>query len=198
MPPPSPTDLRILVPRTKRAIYGPTTVDPDAEQQLTDAQVKDLIADSVAKIIFYTNGLWPFQLLVTATDTITGAASEYATNLPLKVPDQTVICNQAALDFFFYEFKDKRVTEEISDAAGPRWVYGLSANMLVAQMKQLQVERDRAIEIIVQQQDYLVDYVSFIASRDALTSALVEPWVAPGLLTLPSGQEIFPSTTFGP
>lgn len=196
-------NIRLYVPKVARALYGPTYTDADAEQVLSGDQIKDLVADAIANIIFYTRGLWPYTLNVTET-TAEGYPYEYQINglAPSGVPivvssqppiyDETLIVKQAALDFFFWEFKDKKVQEEISDVAGQKWVYGLSANMLNQIYTGLRADRDEALKVVSERYSYLVDYVSFIAERDALTSAMVEWWVRPGL-TYPSGQEIFPS-----
>lgn len=193
----------MYVPKVARALYGPTYADPDSEQNLDANQLKDLTADTIAKIIFFTNGQWPYQLIVDSVNEqgypyeylISGQAPPGVAAVTSAIPpieDETLIVTQAALDFFFFEFKDKKVSEEISDVAGQKWAYGLSANLLNQIYTGLRADRDKALQLIEQKYSYLTDYVSFIAERDALTSAMVEWWVRPGL-TYPSGQEIFPS-----
>jgi hypothetical protein len=194
-------NIRVVVNKVARALYGATYVAEDTgmdSEQLTADQLKDVTADAIAKVMFFSNGLWPYTLQVDERDTA-GVPQEFSiqpTALPL--PDETVIVCQAALDFFFHQFLNKKVSEEISDVAGQKWAYAISANVLLAQINGLRADRDRALETLVQRADYLVDYVSFIAERDALTSAMVEWWVRPGL-TMPSGQEMFPGMgSFGP
>lgn len=186
-------NVRLLTGKVARAIFGPTySANVSGGAVLDPDQLRDLTADTIAKLIFYTNGLWPYQLTVDDVDS-NGMPCEYSItqrNVPtaLSISDETLVVAQAGLDWFFFEFKDKKVSEEISDE-GQKWAYSLSANLLLAQYKQLIADRDRALDVVTQRADYLVDYVSFVAERDALTSAMVEWWVRPGL-TYPSGQEV--------
>lgn len=190
------SNVRYLTGKVARALFGPTyNLYEPTPGGLNEDQLKDLTADTIAKLIFYTNGLWPYQLVVDDFDS-NGMPEEYSIQVsgvatPLPIYDETLVTAQAALDWFFFEFKDKKVNEEISDE-GQKWAYALSPSVLGAQWKQIVADRDRALEVITTRSDYLTDYVSFIAERDALTSAMVEWWVRPGL-TYPSGQEIFPS-----
>ncbi len=188
------SNVRVLTGKVARALFGPTySVVERGSALLSEDQLKDLTADTIAKLIFFSNGLWAYTLVVTDIDS-NGMPQEYAianaggTPMALPIADETLIVCQAALDWFFFEFKDKKVSERISDE-GQQWEYALSPLVLAAQYKQLVADRDRALLVIQTRLDYLVDYVSFIAERDALTSAMVEWWVRPGL-TYPSGQEI--------
>lgn len=194
-----PNNVRVYTGKVARAIFGPTYNPTAPQPSLTENQLKDLVADTIGKLIFFSNGLWPWTLNVDLRDS-NGMPCEYSilsngAQAPvqpvLPIQDETLIVCQAALDWFFFEFKDKKTSEEISDE-GQKWSYTLSASVLASQYQGLRQDRDRALEIVTQRADYLTDYVSFIAERDALTSAMVEWWVRPGL-TYPSGQEIFPS-----
>ena len=192
----APANVRVLTGKVARALFGPTyNIYEPKPGLLNEDQLKDITADTIAKLIFFTNGLLGYQLNVDARDT-NGMPQEYSIFVagvptPLPIQDETLVVTQAALDWFFFEFKDKKVSEEISDE-GQKWVYALSPAVLAAQYKQLVADRDRALMVVQTRLEYLTDYVSFIAERDALTSAMVEWWVRPGL-TYPSGQEIFPS-----
>jgi hypothetical protein len=195
-----PGNVRVYTGKVARAIFGPTYSPDSGFPVLSEDQLKDLVADTISKLIFFTNGLWPWNLQVDQRDSngmpceysIVSAGNPTPVNVPtLPIQDETLIVTQAALDWFFFEFKDKKTSEEISDE-GQKWSYTLSASVLASQYQGLRTDRDKALEIVIQRADYLTDYVSFIAERDALTSAMVEWWVRPGL-TYPSGQEIFPS-----
>lgn len=190
-----PANIRVLTGKVARAIFGPTysSVNP-ASSLLTRDQLKDLTADTIAKLIFFSNGLLGYQLVVTDIDS-TGMPQEYQIQMggsprPLPIQDETLIVTQAALDWFFFEFKDKKISEKINDE-GQNWEYALSPALLTAQYKQLIADRDRALAVVQTRLEYFTDYVSFLGERDALTSALVEWWVRPGF-TYPSGQEVFP------
>jgi hypothetical protein len=176
-----------MVPRVRRAVEG-----AGATEVLTDDAVKDLVADSLAAIILYTNNVFGKSLLVTDQDS-NDAPTEYAVDPELSLPEQTVIAAQAALDFFFHEFRDKKVSESIADEA-QTWDYTLSATLLRDQLKLLSDERDKALEAIMAQGVALESYTSFLAVQDALTSALIEPWVDPVFQrtrSIPFGQEDF-------
>lgn len=171
-------DVRLLIPRVRRAIDGPTADSESATSAtLTDAQVKDVIADAAANVIFYSNGSWPFQLLVTEYES--EIPTEYEITPDPDLPDQTLLVAQAALDYFFHEFRDKKIQETIVNEART-WEYQLSANLLLEQFRFLQRMRDQAIEQIGND-DAFTTYVSFIQVRDAATSMIIEPYVDPAV-----------------
>jgi hypothetical protein len=172
-------DIRVMVPRVRRAMEGigmPAVLSDDA--------VKDATADAIAEVILYTGGVFGHDLLVIEIDQ-GGVPTEYATSEALSLPEQAVIASQAALNFFFGRFVGLKVSERIADEA-QTWEYALSPQLLAAQLKALIAERDRALDMIAAQGVPLDEYVSFLAVRDSWTSAIVEPWVAG---QLPSGQE---------
>lgn len=172
-------DVRDLTPRVRRAIDGPTADSETAESAtLSDDQVKDLSADAIANVIFYSGGAWAYMLTVTDTDGATGFPSEYDVSPDLDLVNQTLVVSQAALDYFFHDFRDKKIQETISNEAR-NWTYQLSANLLLEQFKFLQRMRDQAIEQIVSENSALVSYTSFLAVRDAWVSRVIEPYVDP-------------------
>jgi hypothetical protein len=178
---PDPKDVRVLVPRIRRAVEG-----AGAPSVLTDDAVKDLAADAIAEVILYTGSVFGKQLVVIDVDDATGAPSEYATSEELTLPEAAVIATQAALDFFFHRFANTKVSERISDEA-QAWEYSLSATLLRDQLKLLVDERNRALEALGTG-TALESYASFLMVRDTHTAQLIEPWVdgGPGL---PSGLE---------
>lgn len=179
--------LDVLIPRTRRAIDGPAADGPDSPSaSLTDQQIRALIADSAAEVIFHTGGLWGHVLTAVDTDGY-GAPSNWEITPDLPFDQQTVLIAQAALSYFFHEFKDKKVQETISNPARS-WTYSLSANLLLEQMKYLRQMRDDALARVSSLMSSNVAFFSFIAVRDSLTSAAVEPWVDYGALS--SGQEV--------
>jgi hypothetical protein len=167
-----PNDVRVLVPRIRRAVEG-----AGAPAVLADDAVKDLAADAIAAVILYSGSVFGKQLLVTATDSATGAPSEYATSAPLNLQEGTVIAAQAALDYFFHRFAEMKTSETIQDEA-QSWTYTLSAQLLRDQLKLLSEQRDKALEALSGALGPALDsYASFIATRDLHTSMLIEPWV---------------------
>lgn len=166
-------DIRVLIPRVRRAVEGVGT-----PQVLTPDQIKDLIADAVADVILFTGGLWGHELIVTARDPITGSASEYATSEPLTLAEGSVIAAQAALTHVFQQLKELKVQETIRDE-GQEWSYTISAQALRDYLKFLQGQRDLALAEVEAQHPIPTAFVSFLHERDALVARAVEPFVLP-------------------
>lgn len=178
----------------RRAVVG-AGAPADA---IADDTVKDLVADAVADVILYTGSAFGKQLVVTDRDS-NNAPDEYATSDELTLPEQRVIAHQAALNYFFFEFNDKKISETIQDEA-TSWEYTLSAQVMRDQLKLLQAERDKALEALAAG-EVPDSYVSFIAARDYQTSRLIEPWVdaQPDLvaLSVTTGQEDYRFDNYG-
>lgn len=175
-------NVRVMVPRVRRALEG-----LDAPS-LTDDQVKDAVADACADVILYTGSLFGGQLVVLAVDPDTGAPAEYGTSAALTLAQQSVIATQAALTYFFFLFAGLKVSEKIGDE-GSSWEYSLSANLLRDQLKQLQAERDKALDAAaVESGATLERYSSYVAERDVWVARLVEPWTE-GLAGI-GGQQV--------
>lgn len=167
-----PTDIRVLGPMVQRALEGVTQPD----WTLTPDQIKDVTADAMAQILLYTGSVFGMGMEVTATDPVTLAPDEYRTDRALTLPESTVIASQAALNYFFYQYKGIKVSESIGDEAST-WSYALSPNLLIAQLGHLQDARDKAIEAIEASSPNMEGYVSFLGIRDTAVSRIIEPWV---------------------
>ena len=102
------TDIRILVPRVRRAL-GPAAAD------LSDDAVKDAVADAIADVLLYTGTIFGKTLTVTDRDEATGAPSEYETSEELSLAESSVIAAQAALNHFFHIMQAQKISERISD-----------------------------------------------------------------------------------
>lgn len=179
----APTDLRdtrVLIPRVRRAIEGPTAVTGSAavaEGGLTDDQVNAVIADAIASIIFYSEGLFGHTLEVSERDPDYLAPIAWLIDPALSDAEATVIAAQAALDHFYSFAKGLKVSEEITDE-GQTWSYTISAQSLSDQIKGLRDDRDRALDILLASGIKAADdWISTIALRDQQTSAMIEPWV---------------------
>jgi hypothetical protein len=169
---PDPSDVRVLVPRVRRAVEG-----AGAPAVLTDDALKDVTADALAEVILYTGSVFGKQLLVTATDSATGAPTEYATSEPLTLGEAAVVSTQAALDYFFHRFANLKVSERIADEA-QTWEYALSPTLLRDELAHLISERDKALQALEGAGGAIFEvYESFLAVRDARVSQLIEPWV---------------------
>lgn len=178
-------DLAELIPRTKRAIEGPAGT---AGPALTDDQVKGLIADAVAEVVFFTGGVFGHQLLVTARDATYNAPSEWEVDPVLEPDEETVIVACAALAYFFHEFKDLKVSEQIANE-GAQWQYQLSANVVLEQMRGLRSIRDAALERVADNHMIPTQWVNLLEARDLVAATAVEPFqVSSGA----GGQAIYP------
>lgn len=165
------TDIRVLVPRVRRAVEGPIP----AAAPLSDDVIKDIVADALADVILYTGTAFGKRLEVTASDA--GAPSEYATSDELTLSETAVIAAQAALNFFFFKLIGMKAEEKITDEAG-EWTVRTSPNVLRDALKALQDARDKALEALSGAHP-LDSYVSFLAVRDAEVARCVEPWTIP-------------------
>src|SRR4051812_16914242 len=162
-------DIRILVPRVRRAVEGVGT-----DSLLSDDQVKDLVADAIANVILFTGGVFGKQLVVVERDATTNVPVEYATSEPLTLPEGSVVAFEAAIQHTFFALRDMKVQETIRDE-GQEWSYTLSTTLVRDHLKWLQAQRDRALNDV--QGPTPVAYVSFLAERDRYVAAAVEPFV---------------------
>lgn len=171
-------DVRVLVPRVRRAIDGPTATSPLAiATTLSDDEVTALVADAIADIILYTGSAFGHTLEVSARDPYYKAPTAWLVNPEFSEAEGSVVVAQAALTFYFHKFQDMKVQEEISDE-GQTWSWEISASLVRDQMKMLQDARDRALEVVKEQSNLNLDtYVSFLHIRDSVSSFYIEPWI---------------------
>lgn len=182
-------DVREMIPRVRRAIEGP--IPPAQADALSDPQVEALAADAIADVILLTVGQWPHTLEVSDRDADTNVPLHWTVTDGLSLPEESMIAAQAALTFFFHEFRDRKVSEHIEDE-GRTWEYTLSANMLRDQIKLLIDTRDAALEALKREHPVLARYASILAVRDRVSSAMLEPWIYGGL-GIGGGQEQAPN-----
>lgn len=166
------TDIRVLIPRVRRAVQG---VTPD--MSVTDDMLRDVVADSLSAIMLYTGSVFGHGLIV--TDRANGVPTEYATTDELSLAEQHVVAAQSALDYFFHQFNSVKLSETIANEA-QNWTYTRSAQLLRDQFQHLRDERDKALAALGAGTS-LVHYESFLAVRDMEVARAVEPF-APGLL----------------
>jgi len=172
-----PNDVRVLIPRVRRAIDGPMASGATAPTAtLDDEQLKAYVADAIANVIFYSGGAFAHTLDVSQRDAIYGAPTEWTVNPPLDEAETTLVAAQAALDYFFWSLKSLKTQETIRDE-GSEWSYTLSATLMRDQMNLLRAMRDKALETLEARTAVLETYGSFIAIRDADVSGLIEAWV---------------------
>lgn len=180
-------DVREVIPRVRRAVEGPVPVTVGA---LTDPQVEALAADAIADVILMTVGAWQHKLSITDRDPDSNVPVHWAVDPELELEEESVIAAQAAITFFFHEFRDLKTSEHIVNE-GTEWEYSLSANLLRDQIKLLQNQRDLALQSLSRAHPALAKYASILEVRDRLGSAVLEQWTRGGL---GGGQEAAPNT----
>lgn len=189
MPPVSdPADVRVLIPRVRRALDGPHATSSGAvSSTLNDVEVTNSVADAIADIIFYSGGEFP-TLEVTERDTYYQAPTAWKTVPTLSEAQISVVVAQAALNYFTLSLSTMKASETIRNA-DEEWSWSISANALNERIKELRAMRDRAIEQLLSEGGALaVAWVNTLAVRDCVTDALIEPYLTGGAL-LASGQE---------
>lgn len=174
-------DTRVLIPRVRRRLEGPLgTGSANAEaSQYTDDQMNAMIADAVADVILYSGGLWGHELQVTERDDVYQSPIAWLIHPALSEDEASIIEAQAVLNFFFFQLKELKVQESISDEA-TEWSYSLSANALLEYLKTIRKLRDDAIERIKASQAPSDGWVNLLAVRDQTTDRLIEPWADGG------------------
>lgn len=185
-------DTRVLIPRLRRALDGPTaTASASPSATLSDDQLAAIAADAVASIIFYSGSLLGATIEVAERDPVYLSPIAWFTEPALSEPQSTAVVSQAALDYFFARLSSTaggKTAEEISDEA-TKWSWEMSPQALVERLRQLRADRDKAIEVLVEQGwENDTSWESFLSVRDRWTSILIEPWVeGPGIGGLNDG-----------
>lgn len=174
--PPDLTDLRVLVPKTRRACEGPYG-PPAGLPVLSDEQVYQIVADACAEVQLLTGTLFGHELRVKKRDPLRGFPTDWNTDVILTEWEGAVIVTQAAINYVYHLFREAKSGETIKDE-GQEWTWSRSANLLVLQVKQLSETRDKAIEMLERVNAPLDVYVSSVAERDKFAAAFLEPWVS--------------------
>ena len=172
-------DLRVLIPACRRAIDGPlATSSASVAATMNDQEVLNLVADATAELILYTHGSQSFgyQLLPTAYDPFYMAPVAWMTDLPRQPAADAAILSQGALDHYFWLIKQFKVSETIKNEA-QEWQYAFSPNIIAAWIQYLRDNRDKAIQAMISINVPMDTYISWVAERDRLSAAWLEPWV---------------------
>lgn len=185
---PDPVNVRLIVPRVRRAVEGPVPI-ADA---MTDDQMAAVVADAIADVVLYSGSVFGKQLLVLETEN--DIPTEYGTSDALALSEQSVIASQAALNIVYFKLMALKTSEKISDEA-QSWEYTTSANAMRDLLKALTDARDKALAAL-EDKGSLVSYTSFIAVRDIQTSRAVEPWMHRHGHGHGGGQESFADPRF--
>lgn len=187
MPVEDAADIRVLIPRTRRALEGPEgSASASVGSTLTDTEVTALIADAISNIILYSGSFFLKTLEVTDRDENYMAPIAWKTSEPLTESEVTVVATQAALDFLFHRVVDMKTSERIRNEA-QEWEWTKSAQLLTEWVKALKEARDRALIGLTRANPALDVYVSFLEVRDSHTAGIIEPWTRGGF---GGGQEM--------
>lgn len=174
--PPDLTDLRVLVPKARRACEGPFGPPPNLPT-LTDEQIYQMVADACGDVLVLTGSFFGHQLLVKKRDPLVGFPTDWRTEVELTEAEGGVIVAQAAINYIFHLFRETKTNETIKDE-GQEWTWQRSANLLVLQVKQLTEARDKAIEMLERMHAPMESWISTVAERDKLAAIYLEPYVA--------------------
>jgi hypothetical protein len=186
------TDLMVLVPWAKRACEGPYGA-PLGLGELQNAQLYPMVADACSEIILLSGSLFGHELSVKARDLTGGFPTAWRTDTVLNQWEGAVIITQVALDYLRFLYRDMKTSLSIANE-GTEYSYTLSASVIAAYLKQLQSDRDRAIDGLRAHNVVLDRYASNIRVRDQATVAILEWWDTNefdglGGSGLPGGQE---------
>lgn len=184
------TDLKVMVPRARRYIEGPYG-PPENRPPLDDDVIYPLVADACADIILFSGNLFGHTLIVSKRDNRAGFPTAWQTSEVLDEWEVSVITTQAAINYFFFLFRDLKISQAISNE-GTSWEYSLSANVIRGYLQELQARRDMALQGLQKHHPVIDRYASNIRVRDQATVALLEWWdtVSPGGGgAMPGGQE---------
>jgi hypothetical protein len=191
--PPDLTDLRVLVPWTRRACEGPFG-PPAGLPMLVDSQLYAMVADACAEVILFTGSLFGHQLLVAARDPRGGFPTEWKTEKALELWEGALLITQVALNYYFHVFRDMKTSQSVKNE-GTEWEYTLSANVLRDYLASLKEQRDMAIAGLQKHYPIIDKFASTIRVRDQATVAVLEWWAhdsgTAGGLGLPGGQEAY-------
>lgn len=172
--PTQPVDLRVLVPRVRRYCEGPYG-PPRGRSPLGETQLYEMSADACADIILYTGSLFGHKLVVTQRDARAGFPVGWATERVLEEWEAALITTQAALNYWFFVFRDLRVSQAVRNE-GTEVTYSLSVNIIRDYIATLRAARDAAITGLRAHHPVMDRFTSNIRVRDQATVAILEWW----------------------
>lgn len=171
-------DVADLIPRVRRAIEGPDSLNPPL-QPLGDPQIEALAADCIADIILLTGGEWG-HTLERVPDESSDGVEDYYVDPPLSLEEESLIAAQAALTYFFHQYKDAKVSERVVNEA-QAWEWERSSTLLRDYLKLLVDTRNQALTALKATHPVLARAASILVVRDRVAAAYLEPWTGEGL-----------------
>lgn len=172
--PPDPKDLRVVIPRVKRALMGPARLNQD---KLTDSEIYALAADAAASAIMLCGGSGPFgsELIGSGHDPIYGAPTVWKTSVALSFAAQEILANEAAIMWFFHQVRDEKISQRIQNE-GREWEWAKSSTLLRDHLKSLTDRRDLLLQGMLADAPVVARYVSYLQVRDREVAARIEPF----------------------
>lgn len=183
-----PRDTRVLIPRVRRALEGTASGSGFDPSTFSDEAMNAAVADSIANLLLYTGSFFGHQLEVVERDDFYLAPIAWRTDVALSEAEASLVALQAALDHVYTTLVATKTSETIRNE-GQEWSYSISAQVLAERLKGLRGDRDKALDVLSASEAMPEAYYSFIATRDARMSVLIEPWVHEGSS---SGQQLDP------
>lgn len=170
-------DIRILIPRVRRAIDGPhATSSAAASSNFTDDEVTAQIADAIAEVIFFTPEGFGKELVVTERDPNYLAPIAWMTSEALGEAEASIIVIQAALNNLYFGLTSMKTSERIKNE-GEEWEWSISSTAVAERIRALQKLRDEAIVQLEATGTSVTEWVNTLEIRDSYTDALIEPWL---------------------
>lgn len=174
-------DIRVLIPRVRRAIDGPhATSSAAASSNFTDDEITAQIADAIAEVIFFAPDGFGKTLEVVERDSEYLAPIAWRTSEALTEAEASVIVIQAALNNLYYGISSLRTSERIANE-GEEWEWTVSASAVSERVKQLQRLRDEAIAKLDISVSAKTEWVNSLEERDRYTDTLIEPYLYGGV-----------------
>lgn len=173
-----PADVRVLIPRVRRALVGPQG-SGFVTSDLNDSDTTAVIADAIADVILYTGSVFGKELEVTERDNYYQSPIAWRTSQALEEHEASVIVLQAALNYIFRLLETLKTSETIRNE-GQEWSYTISSQALAERVKELRAARDAALQRVELSGGGVEAWVNLLLVRDQYTDALIEPWIQSG------------------
>jgi len=167
-------DVRILIPRIRRAL-DPSAPSATAASGYADDQIKDLAADAIGMLVMVGGTDFPFTLEVSSRNIVTNYPEEYITVPELPIEVQNLVAYQAAIEQCVSELKDLKTKEKISDE-GSSWEWEKSSAIIRDKIKSLQDMRDRALARLSRENFATDIFINILEERDLQVDRLIEPY----------------------
>lgn len=173
-----PADVRVMIPRFRRAVTGPFG-SGFIQTEVNDSDSTAAIADAIGDVILYSGSAFGKELEVVDRDSFYMSPVAWRTSSEMTPAEQAVVIAQAALNWFMRVLSEMKTSERFK-RADEEWEWTRSAQALAERIRVLRAARDEAI----QQLETGVGaeaWINTLLVRDQYTDVLIEPWVSGGV-----------------